>query len=192
MTFKEECLELYEEIGKRNETERKKRVEESIRRQRNEIIKNFERKFNRPFKKEYLIEEQREYGYVLFTIVLDEIRIRVTFRGDAGYYGDYFLLISCHKCGKETTYRNSLTASFLHNIGRILNEPPTVAPYSRVCMDCAEAEKEKNREQRAKRYQKESKERGDDLFSKLADALAEVFRKAGYREPYKDEGAYEE
>lgn len=191
MNFKEECLKLYDDIGKRNETERKKRAEESLRRQRNQILKDFEKHFNRPFKQEYLIEEIDEYGYALFTIVMDEIKIRVLFNGDSGYYGNYYLLVLCHKCGKETTYRNRLNDSFLHNIGRILNENPLVSPYLRVCMDCAEAEKEKNREQRAKRYQKESKERGDDLFSKLADALAEVFRRAGYSEPYKDEGDYD-
>ncbi len=192
MTFKEECLELYEEIGKRNETERKKRVEESIRRQRNEIIKNFERKFNRPFKKEYLIEEQGEYGYILFTIVLDEIRIRVIFRGDAGYYGDYFLLISCHKCGKETTYRNSLTASFLHNIGRILNENPSSAPYLRICGECAEAESIRKKELREANYIERSKERNSDLFKSLADALVEVLKRGGYRDLYNEEDDYHE
>ena len=188
MTFKEECLQFYEKVGKRNEMERKKRVADTVKRHRNQIIKDFERNFKRPFKEEYLIEEQEEYGYILNTIIIDEIRVRVSFRADgSGYYGDYFLLIPCHKCGKETNYKNSLMNPFLHNIGRILNEDPTTSPYARICGECDGKRRDLEKKQRDERYIKNSKERNSDLYSKLADALVEVLRRGGYRDMINDD-----
>lgn len=187
MTFKEECLKYYEDAKKRNEIERKKRTEESRRRERIKIVKEFEFCFKRPFKKEYLIEEQNEHGYVLYTIVIDEIRILVNFQGGNNYNGAYYLLVPCHKCGKETTYKNHISSPFLFEIGRILNEDPNSNKKARICGACREEEREENKKIRETNYIKRSKERNSDLYSKLADALAEVFRRGGYRDMISDE-----
>jgi len=187
MNFKEECMRSYDEIGKRNAIERKKRTEEARRRERTKIVKDFEFNFKRPFKEEYIVKEQKEYGYGLYTIVLDEVRILVNYQGGTNYNGSYYLLVPCHKCGKETTYKNHISYPFLYNIGKILNEDPNSNNYARICGACHEKEREEGIKTRDSNYIKRSKERNSDLYSKLADALAEVFRRGGYRDMISDE-----
>ncbi len=185
MTFKEECLQLYKESGKRSEIEREKRTAERVGRNRGNIIKNFELNFKRPFKQEYLTEEINKHGNVSFTLQIDEIKILVNFQDSN--YAQYFLYIFCQKCGQETTYKNRLDSSFLRHIGKILNESISNSKYNRTCSDCLYEENQLKQILRTNNYNKRIEEREKDLFKNLADALVEVLRRGGYRDLYNED-----
>jgi len=184
MSFKEECLKVYDDNSKRYDAEEVKRNNETMIKERTQIIKEFERNFGMPFNEEYLKQEKTEYKTIFF-IVMGDIKLLVNFSD--WYYPRYHLMVNCNKCGKETTYRHHLNHSFKHDIGRILNEDPKSSYYSRTCRDCKEEEREKKREIREANYTKQAKERNSDLYTKLADVLAEVFRRGGYRDMISDE-----
>lgn len=185
MTFKEECLKDYNETIERGKENILEREMERITREKQKIIGDFERNFNRTFKKEYLKTKLFENGYSHFYISIDDLEISVIFQNSRN--PAYYLVVHCHKCGEETNYRNNIGYNFLYEIGKILSKPILEDKYNRICRKCREEESDLQKQQREEDYHRRMKERNGDIIKRFADVIADILREGGYSDLYNEE-----